>query len=329
MHWFFGLYKWLRMKKLFVVVFSLVSIVINSQDIGPHTIPLIPEGITTINLIYTRIETNLTPSKDVILVNGIIDVDAILIPVVHSFSIGGLLSKVYITPGVGSVNGAIDIETHEHDIVNIKGLLDANVMMQVGILNTPVLDVENFKKRKLNFQLSGLLGITVPIGQYYQTRRINLGGNRWAFKVGLPMVIPLNNNKEKIFQWEIIPSVTFYTNNNKPRVGNVKTQNPLFWLEQHFSKNFTNHFWASLNIDYQYGGRTYIDGVSGSNNLINQLAVGVTAGYTPFKNIPLSFHGTYSRTWFNGTSGYLFLFGATTAIPSKSDRLYMKTLHEQ
>lgn len=316
------------MKKILFILLILNQLVSFGQDFGPHTFNLVPKDITSVSLYYIYSHNNITPSKDVVLQNGIVDVDAFVTPIVHTFSIADHLSQVFITPGAARIGGFVDINDHLSEIVEENGLVDANVMMRVGVLNTPALDIENFLKRELKFQLSGIISITVPIGQYSETRRVNLGGNRWAFKLGIPMIIPLNKNKEKILQWEIVPSFTFFTPNSELFAGGVKTQDPLLYLEQHLSKNFTKRFWASINMDYQYGGKRFIDGTS-SGNVINQLGAGVTASYAPFTNFPLTFHANYSRTWFNSIAGYLFQLGASMAIPSKTDKQYLKSINEK
>ena len=316
------------MKNILFILIILNQLVSFGQDFGPHTFNLVPKNITSVSLYYINSHNNITPSKDVVLQNGIVDVDAFVTPIVHTFSIAGHLSQVFITPGAGRIGGFVDINDHQSEIVKVNGLIDANVMMRIGILNTPALDMENFAKRELKFQLSGIISINAPVGQYSETRRVNLGGNRWAFKLGIPMIIPLNKNKTKILQWEIVPSFTFFTPNSELFAGGVKTQDPLLYLEQHLSKNFTKRFWASINVDYQYGGKRFIDGTS-SGNVINQLGAGVTASYAPFTNFPLTFHANYSRTWFNSIAGYLFQLGASMAIPSKTDKQYLKSINEK
>jgi hypothetical protein len=316
------------MKKSIFIFLFFIQFITYGQGSGPRTFPLPPKDITAINFFYVNLVSNLTPSKDVILDRGTVNIDAFALPIVHSFSLAGNLAQVFVSPGVGHISGIIETDDHQSEIVDISGLLDANVMMRIGLINSPALNIENYSKRELKFQLSGLLGVTVPIGQYDQERIANLGGNRWGIKVGMPMIIPLSKNKDKMFLWEIVPSVTFYTKNKEPRVGDTKTQKPLFWIEQHLTRNFTKRFWASIDVGYQYGGKTYIDDIS-DGSVINQLAAGGSLAYAPFSNIPLTFQGTYSQIWFNETSGYMIRFGANVSIPSKSDRKMLKAIKEK
>ena len=316
------------MKIILFILLLFIQFVSLGQGYGARTFSLAPKNLTSFSLYYVNLNSNVTPSEDVVLANGTVDVNALAIPIVHTFSIAGHLSEVFITPGFGRIGGIIDVDNHQSEIVDVNGLLDANVMMRVGILNTPSLDLENFIKHELKFQLSVLVGITIPIGQYDQTRHVNLGGNRWAFKFGIPFILPLNKNKKRLFQWDFVPSVTFYAHNTKPFIGDVKTQKPLFRFEQHLSKNFTDRFWVSVNMGYQYGGKTSVDG-SSSGNVINQIGAGATLAYSPFSSIPITFQGSYSRIWFSSKSGHLFEFGVSMSIPSKSDRLKIKAMDKK
>ncbi len=316
------------MKNTLLLLLLLIPFVALGQGSGPHTFPLPPKDITAINFFYLNLGSNVSPSKDVVLDDGIIDIDAFAIPIVRTFSLGGQLAQVFVSPGYGHLSGVIKAGEQQYKIADVDGLLDANVMMRVGLLNTPALDLENYAKRELKLQVSGLIGITVPIGQYDQERRVNLGGNRWALKVGAPIILPLNSNKEKIFQWEFVPSVTFYGKNKDPFAGDVKTQKPLLWIEQHLSKNFSGRFWASIDMGYQYGAKTSVDDIS-DDNAINQLGAGATIGYSPFASIPLTLQGSYGRIFYNSTSGNMIRFGANISIPSKSDREKIKAMNEK
>lgn len=316
------------MKKTIFIFLLFIQFITYGQGSGPRTFPLPPKDVTAYNFFYVNLVSNLTPSKDVILDRGTVNINAFAIPIVHTFSLGGNLAQVFVSPGYGHISGVIEAGDHQSEIVDISGLLDASVMMRVGLVNSPALDMENYLKRELKFQLSGIFAITIPIGQYDQERIANLGGNRWGFKIGMPMIVPLSKSKEKMFLWEILPSVTFFTKNTDPRIGDVKTQKPLYWLEQHLTKNFTKRFWASVDVAYQYGGKTSIDGIS-DNSVINQFAAGGSLAYAPFANIPLTFQGTYSQIWFNDTAGYMIRIGANVSIPSRSDRDKIKVLKEK
>lgn len=72
-----------------------------------------------------------------------------------------------------------------------------------------------------------------------------------------------------------------YTANNSPSIGTFADEShqlPLFSFENHLSHNFTDKFWASVTLRYQYGGALKLDGEK-QDNTINIIGAGINAGY--------------------------------------------------
>ena len=66
------------MKNILFILIILNQLVSFGQDFGPHTFNLVPKDITSVSLYYINSHNNITPSNDVVLQNGIVDVDATL-----------------------------------------------------------------------------------------------------------------------------------------------------------------------------------------------------------------------------------------------------------
>ena len=171
--------------------------------------------------------------------------------------------------------------------------------MRIGVIGTPALNLQYFKKHKQKFQLHFLLGASIPMGKYNQNHPVNLGTNRWAIRIAAPMVLPFGNNPAKLFFLEMTPSIMIYTDNNKPYGGSIRKQTPLFIFESHLSHNFTNKFWSSIDLRFQQGGETETDGVKDDNNL-SQLGGGITAGYNIL--VPLGISISYGNIFLSDKS---------------------------
>jgi hypothetical protein len=84
---------------------------------------------------------------------------------------------------------------------------------------------------------------------------------------------------------EFLPAVwLFGTNDNY--VGQKMTTDPMFQLDAHLTRDFTEHFWAALDGSWYTGGQASIDGVSGEK--LNNLGIGFTAGYQINDNLGLT-----------------------------------------
>jgi Putative MetA-pathway of phenol degradation len=139
---------------------------------------------------------------------------------------------------------------------------------------------------KPGFSVDLLGDLAFPIGRYDSTQPLNLGQHRWYGRVGAPVVWELGPwVPGKRTTLEFIPAVwLFGTNDNF--VGQTLTTDPLFQLDGHFTRDLTDHFWASFDTAWYNGGGSSINGVSGDKR--NDVALGFTAGYQINDNLGLT-----------------------------------------
>ncbi len=132
-----------------------------------------------------------------------------------------------------------------------------------------------------------LLDLALPIGEYDSNRPLNLGQNRFYGRVGLPTTIQLGPwVPGRRTTLEFVPSVwMFGTNNNY--LGQTLKTDPLFQLDSHLTRDFTENIWGSLDATWLNGAKSSISGVSGKS--LNSLGLGLTLGYTINDNVALTF----------------------------------------
>ena len=171
-----------------------------------------------------------------------------------------------------------------------SGWADPFFQLRVGLFGAPGLTPAEFVKHKQTLQVYGLVGFSPPLGEYDSARLINLGTNRWAIRLGAPVVVPFGNPKAP-FWLEAIPNVYLYTDNTDVSgPGTERSQDPLWVLETHLSHNLTKMFWLSFDLRGQYGGATTTDGVY-DDNKTEQLGGGGTLGIQLSR--PLGLQVTY------------------------------------
>jgi hypothetical protein len=114
------------------------------------------------------------------------------------------------------------------------------------------------------------LQVSVPWGQYDDTRLVNIGTNRWFFKPSL-------GASKTVGPWtlEATASATFYTDNNDFYNGHTREQDPIYSAQAHLIRGFSNGIWASLSTTYFTGGTTTIDG-TGKRDLQRNWRTGAT-----------------------------------------------------
>lgn len=267
------------MKKGFLlIIIVLISLFALAQGDGPRTMMLAPKNMNLVTPAYLYMSSNFNFAQDILIVGGDITSNVVPVTYIRYFAIAGRFAQLWVTPIWGNVNGKIEQGEHQIDLDAASGFADPYVAMRIGLIGAPALSLEEFKKHEQKFQLHFLLGLNIPMGEYSQNRPVNLGTNRWAVRIGAPMVLPFGNNPERLFFLEMTPSLMIYTNNNSPFGGEVRKQAPLFILENHLSHNFTKKFWASADLRFQQGGETETDGESDQNQ-ISQLGGGLSVGY--------------------------------------------------
>ena len=296
-----------------------------AQGDGPNMWPLVPKGMTIINPLYINLRSNITASQDFVSAKGLLNINVVPLAYAKSFSMNGRFGQLFFIPAYGSIKGNVELNGQSFNVVKQDGFMDPALLFRVGLVNAPALDIIGFVQHVPKFELYAVAGTTLPLGKYDATRRVNLGTNRWSFRVGFPFVVPFNKNIEKPFRWEVAPTVSFYTANNAPYNAGQKKQSALFVTESHLTNYFTKKLWASFDTRYQVGGRTKTDGIKAAEQ-INELGMGASVGYTLLE--PLILYGSYGGIVGND-NGHMFRLSAILVIPSKKDMATIKQMKQQ
>lgn len=136
-----------------------------------------------------------------------------------------------------------------------SGAGDIRARVAVNVIGGPALSPPEFAQRPPGRSLGVGLAVTAPTGQYDNTRVINFGANRWAFK---PEVGYSSVKGRWIFDFAL--GFWFFTANTD-FLGQTRTQDPIGSFQAHLSYNFPNRMWLALDANYYTGGRTAFDGV--------------------------------------------------------------------
>ncbi len=266
-----------------------------AQGDGPRQLPLAPEGINVFVPTGMFMSGNFNPQQTVFVPGADIDVLAVPLTYVRTFSFGDRLARIYLTVPLASLDASAEVfdPIAGRTLVPERrrsGSMDPMVTVHVGLVGAPALTLPEFVKHPKGFQLYAILGTTIPIGTYDADRLINLGTNRWSFRLGAGTVTPLDQSKRTT--WESANSIFLFTDNTDLRLADRRSEDPLFASENHLTHDFTPRIWGAVDLRYQVGGETTTDGVP-DDNLTNILGGGVTMGYhfTP----KIEGYGSYER----------------------------------
>ncbi|HEY4071234.1 MAG TPA: transporter [Sphingomicrobium sp.] len=171
---------------------------------------------------------------------------------------------------------------------DLSGLGDAQLGFVYGVLGTPALKPADYADHPPGLAANLLAKIFFPTGKYSSQRSVNVGANRWALRLGVPIVYAMGERMADphLMTIEAMPTVTFYTANDEPFGAGRTRQKPLFIFEGHLTRGFTRSFWASLDLLWREGGEVRVDGVDAGNSQ-SALSLGTTGTFALPSNLSL------------------------------------------
>ena len=282
-------------KVLLLLLITLYSSqIIIAQGDGPRSHLFSPTSVWVVNAKYLNLEQNLLPAGNILVEDLDLKINLFPTTFIHTFSLFGNLSRVFAMANPGSLTASTTVNPiNSTEDLSANGFSDGFIAFEMGIIGAPALNAIEFSQHQPQFSLMGYFRYWYS-GTYDSKNLINLGTNRSTFEVGTTMAIPFHKDLQQNATWlEIMPTVQIYTANNDPvrsSSADKVRQEALFIVENHLTHNFTKKLWAGIDLRYQYGGTTRVDGVS-DDNQINILGGGASVGYQIIA--PLSIYGGY------------------------------------
>jgi len=137
------------------------------------------------------------------------------------------------------------------------------------------------------FSLDVLADLAIPIGEYDSDKVLNVGQNRWYGRIGFPIVWQLGAwVPGRRTTLEFLPAVWMF-GDNTDYVGKTLETDPLFQIDAHLTRDFTEHLWGSVDAAWYNGAEASIDGVKGEK--LDNYGFGLTLGYQINDNLGLTF----------------------------------------
>ena len=183
--------------------------------------------------------------------------------------------------GDAIVDGAVTSE-------NATGFGDPMIEVGYNLIGPKAMkSIPDLLRYEPKFSVNVVVDLAFPIGEYDSDNVLNLGQNRWYGRVGAPVVWQLGPwVPGRRTTLEVLPSVWFFSDNNDYNHGQTLGTDPMFQIEAHLTRDFTEHFWGSVDTTWMTGGKSTVGGISGDS--LNNLGVGFTLGYQINDNISLT-----------------------------------------
>jgi hypothetical protein len=237
-------------------------------------------GASAAPLIFNSISGNTNPfdSAHTVTPGANIDATLALMGYARTFALGERSAMAAILLPMGRLSGDVTTVGGRTVSQSASGFGDPTLELDVNILGPKAQkDLVDALRYEPGFSVDLLADIALPIGEYNSSQSLNIGQNRWYGRLGAPIVWQLGDwVPGRRTTLEFLPAVWMFGNNDD-YVGQTLKTDPLFQLDAHLTRDFTENFWAGLDASWYNGGKATINGVAGKK--LNNVGWGLTFGY--------------------------------------------------
>jgi hypothetical protein len=239
------------------IVWTLVLITgssVHAQEIEPRSYAVVPVGLHAMALSYTFSKGDVitpgnSPIQNLDVTNNVFNLGY-----VQTFTFFKKLTRVAVSMPFGFLNGTASFQGVDTS-GSRTGFYDGRIKFGMNLFGSPALAPKDFQKFQEHTVFGASVVISVPLGQYYPSKLINLGSNRWGFKPELGV-----SHREGRLFYEIYSGVWMYTKNTNYFKSYIQQQNSLFSFQAHVDYTFQHGKYLALNGGYADGGETSLNG---------------------------------------------------------------------
>jgi len=205
----------------------------------------------------------------------------------HTFELFDRAAMAAVILEMGRISGDVTVAGRSVN-QSASGFGDPMLEFTINLIGPPAQkNIPDVLRYQPGFSLDLLVDLGLPIGEYDSSRLLNLGQNRWYGRVGMPVIWQLGDwVPGRRTTLELLPAVWLFGDNTDYFGGQTLKTDPLFQLDAHLTRDFTQNIWGSLDAAWYYGGQASVNGVAGEK--LNNVALGLTLGYTINDNINLT-----------------------------------------
>jgi Putative MetA-pathway of phenol degradation len=265
--------RWFAYLQFAVAALAAAALsVAHAQDIEPRAYSNAPVGVNFLLAGYAYTQGDLPFGASLPIKNAHLSTSSGLLAYARVIDLGGMSGKFDAIVPASTLAGTAEVHGVPTER-NVNGLADSRFRLSVNFVGSPALTLEEFRDFEQDLIVGASLQVSVPVGQYDNSRMINIGTNRWSFKPELGISKTLGP-----WTMEFQAAATFFTDNKDFYGGNTRSQDPIYSLQTHVIYGFHSGIWGSLDATYFTGGRTTLNDEL-ANDLQQNWRVGGTLAF--------------------------------------------------
>ena len=186
-----------------------------------------------------------------------VKVNSVVLSYIHPFKIGDKFARFDVVlpysnaTWEGLLNGI-------PSRVKRDGFADPRLRLSMNLTGAPAGTAKELQDYNMANPVHTTLGVslavTLPLGQYFEEKLINLGQNQFVFSPQIGLV-----HNWKTWSYELTGSVSFFSKNPNFSNGQNKRLDPVFAVQTHLIKTFKPRYWASVSLAYGLGGQSVVN----------------------------------------------------------------------
>ena len=246
--------------KTLLAVIGLLLILGNkgfAQDIEPRRWAALPLGIHILGVGYAHTNGKIFFDPLLQVEDASFNNDAFAIQYIHPFKIGSKLARldVLIPFSIAHWEGLLEGVPTTFDG---NGFADPRMRFSLNFIGLSAMGPKELQEylmtKPKRTSIGASIAVTLPLGQYFDEKLLNLGQNRFIFRPQVGMVHHWRN-----WSYELTGSVFLYTNNNNFSKGKSRKQDAVFAMQTHLIRRFKSRMWASLSLGSGLGGQSIVN----------------------------------------------------------------------
>ena len=248
-----------------------------SQDIEPRAYSNAPIGVNFLIAGYAYTRGGLAFDTSLPITDPHLHTSNAVLGYARVVDFWGQSGKLDVIVPYAWLSGSADYAGGRIDRV-VNGFGDPAFRVSVNLYGAPALTLPEFTDWQQDLIVGASLRVSAPWGQYDDSRVVNIGSHRWAFK-------PEVGASKTVGPWtlEVTAAAVLFTVNDDFYGGSTRSQDPIYALQGHAIYSFRSGIWGSLDATYYSGGRTTIDGTL-NRDLQQNWRIGATLSFPVDRN---------------------------------------------
>jgi hypothetical protein len=265
-----------RLPFALAAAWCLVASPLAAQDMEPKAYSASPVGANFFVAGYTWSSGGVVFDPTLPVTDVHADVQAFAVGIGHTFDLFGDLALVSLAMpyATADLTGKLG---EQAGAVSRSGLADARMKFSVNLLGNPAMAARDFFRTPRRTVVGASVSVQAPTGQYYDTKLVNIGNNRWGFKPEIGVSVPIRK-----LDLDAYVGVWLFTDNDDFYPAGLKrTQDAITSVQAHVSYTFKPRWWLALDSTWYSGGASQVAGAdpsSGVNNSRLGLTLSLPAG---------------------------------------------------